>query len=254
MAIEDFTTYAEFDEGGDLTVTATKVDVVGLQKDEDAHVSDSKGIDHFDGDFDHDVELFMNGGSSSNAAEYHPWAMANSAESSQFFSDNNSDCLFVQTFVGQGYAVVEIDGGNFSNTSVQAINDGAVIFFSVVRDESVGSFGSLECFAYSDSGRTNLIGSRSQLLGTNKKDFEFVFGAQSKNGTGTTQFTGFTQNLDLQEGVVPPEGEAALTGTGAITATGVGFETRSSTLTGTGAIVADGVGLEVAAVSLTGVV
>ena len=80
MAIEDFTTYTETDEQGDLTVVAAQIDYSIMDKDVTSHVIDDKGVNHF-GDFEHLVDVYLiavpDGGATTRRLGV--WSIANSS-------------------------------------------------------------------------------------------------------------------------------------------------------------------------------
>ena len=55
IANEDYTTYTENDSNGRFAVTANKITVTGLAKNEDANIYYDFGADYFSGDFNHEL-------------------------------------------------------------------------------------------------------------------------------------------------------------------------------------------------------
>ena len=60
MALEDFTTYTEVDPGNDIAVTSNKVHWTLLSRASDSRVAKDFGVNHFDKDSIHEVELEYN--------------------------------------------------------------------------------------------------------------------------------------------------------------------------------------------------
>lgn len=201
MANEDFTTYTEVDPNGHLSVIPSKITATGLHRNEVAYIYNDKGVAFFDGDFEHLLEAQIEA-SSANFALMNVWAMSNALGDEQGLIDA-SESLFGLTVAevsGNAWVILfEVDSGtryfdNYINGTL-----GQLYYHKIVRDESVG-FGQLQCFIFSDFGRTILIDTLSITLHTSKKDFRYIFGAMSKDDdTGNTlTFNGFSQDLDLQ--------------------------------------------------------
>lgn len=199
--MEDFTTYTEVDPGSDLTVTATKIDAVDMARGADTYVADDKGANHFDGDFEHLFEFYMDSADKSSISPS-VWAMANLADSAQDLFDGGNDSYKIAVFTPAipNISLYEIDFPTlYFDTSVNLAYD-TLYYVTVKRDESIGSFGQLQCFIYDDAGRTSLVDTLALTLHTDLKDFRWVYGTQNE-GTGSGEFTGFVQNLNLQEGI-----------------------------------------------------
>jgi hypothetical protein len=194
MPLEDFTTYTEVDPNNRFTVTATKVDVVGLERNEDAYVYADKGVDHFDGDFEILFETFANSGASAFMAHA---MMSNFIDDYEGHRAANESFLAVDRDGAEDIILVERDGaGQFPDVSSRTVGPWYCIF---ERDESVGSFGTMYCFIYSDSDRLTLVDTLSIALHTSKKDFRYYYVANSVNDGNVLPFTGYSQNHDLQE-------------------------------------------------------
>jgi len=202
MAVQDFTTYDETDESADFVVTATKIAVTTMARDADSHVSHDEGVDAIDGDFEFIEEVIIHG-STQNLAQINFCSVANSQESSQDIDTAGGSTQYAQVInlstTEPNFQVIEIDAGDFGNGSVIAGAEATQYYCEFERDESVGSFGDLELRVYTNVSRTTLLGTSTQTLRTAKRDFRYVYGAQSKNSGGTPQWTGDLENLDLQE-------------------------------------------------------
>jgi len=206
MALEDFTTYDETDEDGDITVSANNIDVSSMQRIADSHVSSDKGVDHFNGDFEFIEEVII-ASATALSAEIEFCGVANSQESliDIFNASGNLQTAQVLNSGSEtvpSFAAIEIDAGDFENGSQINASEDTQYYCEFERDESVGSFGDLEIRVYDDVGRTSLVGTSTQTLRTAKRDFRYVYALQSKNsGTSAMVWTGDVDNLDLQEAV-----------------------------------------------------
>lgn len=204
MANQDFTTYTETDPNGRITVSSSRITWAGLTRNEDAYVYDDKGVNHFDGDFEHLLTFFQDTGWDNNAVVV-TWAIANDIDDYKGLIDNLKDSLTLYnqpSVVVNRLNLVELDGGTTYTDQFSVSRTATwLLYLKIKRDESVGSFGQIQCFIYSDSGRTNLLDTLSLTLHTSKKDFRYIYGVQSFNTASALAGNGYTENLDLQEPV-----------------------------------------------------
>lgn len=206
MAAENYTTYTEVDENADYTVTSTKIDIVTMARDSVSYVYKDAGVAHFDGDFDHDFEYFVN--SSTQSGELTGvWAVSNSVNNHQAHQDANQDILIFlmgEEATGVKKRLREQDGSTTYDSTDNADETTNTLYYATAeRDEAVGTYGTIYIYTYTDSGRTSLADTRSIALHTSKKDYRYIYGAISDGGATSNTTTGFVQNLDLQEAVGP---------------------------------------------------
>jgi len=192
MATEDLTTYTEVDPNNKITVTSDRSEFDTLRRNEDAYVYDDKGVDHFNGNFEHLFEIYM---SSSNGIVV-MWGMANIVEDLKSILDASEDelCLELSTYT---FYLIEVFGGTqyydtYGGTS------GTLYYLTAERDEGVGTYGTLYLYIYSDADRTNLLDTLTVTL-HEKEDFRYLYVTQSYNSGHTNAASGYTQNVDLQE-------------------------------------------------------
>ena len=204
--IEDFTTYTEVDPNGRITVTSPKVAWADLSCNEDAHVYKDKGVNHFAGDFEHLVENQLT--SAAANAWVVTWMVANDIDDWNGLRGASLSHLAVYDFRGTSPAVEPI-WGIFEQDGASAYNDetptglfsfGTTYYLKIKRDESVGTYGTIYGYIYSDVARTTLLDTLTVALHTSKKDYRYIYGADTHNIALSTHYqTGFTENLDLQE-------------------------------------------------------
>lgn len=205
MSVVDFTTFTEVDPSSKITVTSTKIDSAANTTQDNAYVYKDMGAGYFSGDFTHNFEVFLNSSSDAGLRQNF-WAMANGVGEQEALQNADTD-YFAWSFGDEGANTLrrlyegdgatdyqDSDGGNAS------VGYGTVYYVKIVRDEAVGSFGTLYCYIYSDSGRTTLIESQSLTLHTSKKDFRYIYGEMNDGRTQAGVITGYTQNLDLTPG------------------------------------------------------
>jgi len=204
MAKEDFTTYTEVDPNSRITVTADRSEWAGLDKNEDAYVYDDKGVNHFDGDFEHLLTIYADTGV--EGAHVVPWALGNVIDS--WIPMHDDRCLSISIFYPSTDAPrLDLDewvGGVRQARDSVNINIDTPYYLTIKRDENVGTYGTLYCYIYSDAARTNLVTTLSIAL-SEKADYRYIYVTQSANNN-TTPYTqsGYSEDLDLQEVVVYP--------------------------------------------------
>jgi len=219
---EDFSTYDETDEGNDITKTSTTITAVSADcLGETFHVSDSKGSNHFNADFEHLLEWEVTA-IGAGAVTCH-WMLANlqvdfhgifgaSGDSLQSYSSRSGN--------GVNYYIIlsEINGGSESAYDLYSNFSLSTDYYpKIKRDDDEGSYGKLYEYIYDDSERTNLVDTLTVVL-TEQQDFEFVFGIASYDIGGTATISCTISNLDLQEAVVPTAIRQAATNVGGTTA------------------------------------
>lgn len=202
MGVEDFSVdYTKVDPAGngDITVTSTRATATVLNRNEDAYLYRDKGVNHFDGDFEHlitgkatlmDVSCLVS-----------IWGLYNVLDDHKGVEDASEDGLtvfFHNASASTRLYLKEIDAGTFYEV-FSVINLDTDYYLRIVRDESIGTHGTVFCFIYTDAARTVLLDTSSIALHTSKKDFRYVYGMQSFNSSTTEEFSGYSENLDLQE-------------------------------------------------------
>jgi|APSaa5957512535_1039671.scaffolds.fasta_scaffold28984_2 hypothetical protein len=195
MALENFTTYTEADPNNKITITSTKVDVAALVNSDNAWVVDDKGAGNFDGDFEHLFELYT---SSSGGNEPGHWAMANAVNDRDGLKGGSEDYFYAWSYRGSQIGLDEYDNGTNYQDFWGSASGSTLYYMTVERDEAVGTYGTLYLRIYSDLNRTTLLDTLTVTLHTSKKDFQYIYGFMNVGG-GESTYSGYTQNLDLQE-------------------------------------------------------
>ena len=194
--LEDFTTYTETDAPGRITVNSSiRSTVLDGDRDEAFYLYFDKGVDFFNGDFEH-WATFNATDNALYAGAY--WGVSNSVAA--FAQQTNSIALF------SGNAVVflirERDGGTEYDSGVYSFTGGTDYYFKLIRDEAIGTYGTMYAYIYSDVGRTNLLSTLSLALHSSKKDFRYIYAVQGYNdGVGGRDWDGYIDSLSLSEAV-----------------------------------------------------
>jgi hypothetical protein len=211
MALEDFTTYTETDEGADVTVTSTKVDYTNLlTRDDDARVRKDMGAAFFDGDFYHTFESYF--ANSDVYALAWEWGLAESAKNQEdIVLDSESAISFVyynHNTQSHTFRLRHIESGAQSN---QDFYDGpspsTLYYISMTRDHdggvnSTGRYRAYICTGdyYGEGGSVVDVLNVDASAGE-QNDYRYVF-ALNTNTTGAganPEVDGYTQNLRIEQ-------------------------------------------------------
>ena len=200
MALENFTTYTEVDTNSHISKTSTRVTWSNLNRNEDAYLYKDFGIGYFEGDFT--VNLTLNITSPDESGTYeHILTLANSLDDFKGIDDASGDALTIQHLSQSGtttrIAVQELDGGTLYTSSYYNITANTAYYLKIIRDESVGTYGTLYCYIYSDAARTTLLSTLSVTLHTSKKDFRYIYPIQTYNDSNNFPMGGYVENLNL---------------------------------------------------------
>jgi len=208
MAKENFTTYEETDPNTRITKTTDRVSYVNLSRAEDAYVYKDKGVDHFDGDFEHLITIYNDASTYKSVVAI--WALANLVDDFAGISAANGDELAVVQQVYENSVRInfrEYIEGAFYNTTWTGANLDTPYYLRIKRDEAVGTYGTLYCYIYSDAARTNLLATLTLTL-HGKKDFRYIYVCQTGNDALSDRYqTGYCENLYLEP---PPPFDAIL--------------------------------------------
>jgi len=226
MAEENFLTYPEIDPNSRITVTATRVTWAGLTGNEDAYVYSDKGVNYFNGDFVHLLTLCIT--ASVNNAVIYPWALTNTLDDIYgiYLAGGSFLGLRIQHQTTIQLGLGESDAGVYYESTYYVMTAGIVYYLKIVRDESVGTYGTLYLYIYSDAARTTLLATKSLALHTSKKDFRYIFAVGSYDNNSSYTTSAYTEDLTLEGGeaaVLPEVTQQAPTSIGATTATGNGY-------------------------------
>ena len=204
MALEDFTTYTEVDPLNRFTVTSHNIDVFDLSKSEDAYVYSDKGVDHFDGDYEHLEDAIIHN-TTSHRSECGLWGLSNVVdELNTLLSTYDVHALSVLYETPDvRFQLYEGVSGSLYSDSFLGGSFETAYYFKIIRGESVGTYGTLYCYIYDDAERTSLVDTLSLAL-HEKRDFRYVYAVNSVNTGGTTRhFYADINNLDLGEAGAP---------------------------------------------------
>jgi len=202
MAKEDFTTYTEVDPNSRITKTADRVTWTDLTRKEDAYVYKDKGVDHFNGDFEHLITIYLDAATTGGRTGA-LWGLTNIVDDEKGIADANEDELLVFFYYdGTDHWIYlrEYHGGVATTDRCVCALD-TPYYLKIKRDESIGTYGRLYCYIYSNPERTTLVDTLQVDLHA-KIDFRYIFSIQTYRDEASGTISGYSENLDLQE--VPP--------------------------------------------------
>lgn len=205
MAYEDFTTYTEADPNNHITtITATKVDNVGINQAETCYLSKDKGVDFFGSDFTHLVEIF----DEDTDTIYGPcgrYVLTNTVTDMNTMIVNDGEYVALDieanaSKIQQIYLMLGGNGGGYQGDN-GSFTWTTLYFVTIDRDYNGGTNNTGRYTAYVRTGShagalidTLVLDARAGA----QMDLRYVLTAQSYNGVNAGYIsTGYTQNLDL---------------------------------------------------------
>jgi len=204
MAIENFTTYTEYDLNDDIEYTSSKVDFITYLGTRINRMYKDFGAGHFSGDFEHQVEVQYTDDGSVNEYGYPGWVTA--------FMLSSENSGRIQDIIDAGESAIgiafkkewnshtescylfEVYGGSFYQSSPRVGNPSpdAPHYGRVSR-----SGNTLTWTIYTDSSYSTVLTTRSLTLhGT--PSYKYVnIGGGRQAASYIVYITGFTRNLIL---------------------------------------------------------
>ncbi len=190
-AVEDFETYTEKDDGDDITVTSTKVDVSGADcRNVDYWVVKDYGVGHF-GDYEHLITINLTSVTGSNSI-WVPWSISDSLGDFKDCLDASNDGQCIRIYHDPN-DILFYDYANAS-TDTYSGTAGTDYFLTIARSGTVGT-----CKIYSDPDRAEEHRLDTLEITVSETTYRFVYAGQGYNDGSPATFTGYSENLDLQE-------------------------------------------------------
>ena len=190
MAYEDFTTYTKTDPSDKLTVTASRVTATNIKgSDGWTEIYKNFGANHWSGDFTHLYTVCMTDLPSDGGLYLYR------IHNGTYTVDNLLE-------VGGGtkrYDIVE----QYTSTyyDYYGLTESTVYYSKFHRADSVGTYGTIYTYIYSDSARTDLLDTLSLALHA-KLDYSTMVPILM-SGDVYGERSGYIENLDLQESPGP---------------------------------------------------
>jgi hypothetical protein len=199
MAVEDFTTYTLVNGNGKLSVTSTRATAATWDTRQDlGYAQFDKTTSHFSGDFSHLVTIDATSIDATNGIVC-AWILSNAT--GDLHTQQAGSLSFLAVFF-QGTTLILRDGnvGTLTSDTWGAATN-TIYYLTIAR---VGT--TTTCKVYSDSGRTTLTHTLS-ITPSAATAFQYVAVAAGYNDSNNGLFSGYVENLDLQEGPPPSDTE-----------------------------------------------
>jgi len=193
------TGFTETDPNSKLTVTRDKVLATDLNRDESAYVYRDMGADYFDGDFEFNFEIEATDNPGGSYGQFYVMTLANSVNDFGSIKAASGDMLGIGVATRDpDWKLTEVVGGTEYSSLLDDVGSQATKYYATFkRDESVGTYGTIYLYLYSDADRTTLVDSTSLALHS-KQDFRYLYALQSQDIDNSVQrATGYIQNIRL---------------------------------------------------------
>jgi len=190
-SIEDFLNdYVEVDDNNHITVTVSKCEAVGLTRSEGAYVYRDKGVNHFDGDFEHYLTIKTVSGADDLGYLVH-WILANDVGTWNDLATRL--CIYSVGGSTKGDVYLRFKDATHDDYE-KFVGSKNTVYYLIVKRSGIGA-DNVELKIYSDPERTNLL---STLTITEENvDYRYVYGMSSIGIATTSGVDGYTENLEL---------------------------------------------------------
>ena len=202
---EDYTTFTEVDPASHITVASNRITVANYTRNEEGYVYKDMGVDYFDGDFVHYLTIHPT--SYVLGAYHYMWMLSNTLDDGFGIRGAGGKYISLSAYWSgaTGFVLVleEYNGSPYSD--YYSISTGTTYYTKIVRNESVGTYGTIYCYIYSDQARTNLLDTLALAL-HEKVDFRYLYGINTYNDAVLgTSFNGYVEDLYLGK-IIPSSG------------------------------------------------
>ncbi|MHC4636082.1 MAG: hypothetical protein ACYTBP_01610 [Planctomycetota bacterium] len=198
MVFEDLSTYMLNDVGEFFDVNPdTKVTWTDLPRNQDAFLYSDKGVNHFAGDFTHQIETQFSSWGVGAYGMCHAWMLANATTGPKAIIDAAGDMLAFRHIretssydfiIGIWESGVNVDYDRWSGVSA-----GVVYYVTIVRNETAGT---LTAYIRTGSHSGPLQDTLVASIGVDN-NFRYIYPAVSFNSDNTVEASGFCRNINL---------------------------------------------------------
>lgn len=195
----DYTSgWTETDTGSYLTVAASQITAAALTLNAVSYVHKDYTASYFSGDIDFTFQFKCT--SSTDSEIVFPIALLNgSVGAIGARIAANDDCIYLKYSNATFTLGEQNSSGSTTDTSVgasPAIAEGTEYTIRFVRDEEVGTYGTLYAFIYLEPEMLTLVDTLTVTL-TEKADFQYLFAFSSNGASSGAAFNGYVKNLCL---------------------------------------------------------
>lgn len=202
------TDFTEVDVGANrLTVNDTRCTVTNVDRDEEVYLYRDMGANHFDGDFEHLFTITRTAASGVYPVWTY-WALSNGVDDAYMLREGATGILHVWGMWHASPALSKISleesysgSHNYDSFNISA---STIYHLTVERDVDAGDYGELYCYTYEDDGgeRGDLLDTMTVVLASDV-DLRYIYAGSAWTGGYTNRaYSGYTENLDLQEAAV----------------------------------------------------
>lgn len=217
IVYEDFTTYTEVDEGGNVNVTTNRVLWIDLDLDETSRVFSDKGVDFFDGDFTHKFECQVSGRDAGTPL-FAYWGIANEVANLPSMIIADEDLMyFTYAFdpvLGNIFVLSICEDGEETIDTFDGPTDSVTYFVTIERDDDGGANSTGQTTADIHTGDYHPNGVHEDLLSVDsgvgeQNDFRYIYALWSFDvEIADNDASGFTERLILDP--APPVATSTL--------------------------------------------
>jgi hypothetical protein len=197
LANEDFTTYTEVDDDGDITITASTVDWDTIDRGAISHVSLDKGASFFGDDYTHEWEAEIQT-SLDNHERVYGWVVSDTLGTRKTHTDSSvANALFVEWRTDgtptPGFRLIECVDGNLIETGTVTISSNTSYFLRIVKTSTTVTLS-----VFTDSARTtHQSGSPVSITLAENNSYNLIYGVMNRGESPGPDANGFTQDLNL---------------------------------------------------------
>lgn len=202
VTYEDFTTWTEVDASSKVTITSDSVNWTDEGRAITAYVYKDKGINYFSGSFDILLTARCKTSTAGDDGVTY-WSVSNGIGTWRSIYVVGADDIIGLTEEHPSspneirwYLREQANGSDYSSGTYFVPTTDTPYFLRIVRDETVGTYGTIYCYIYSDYNRTSLVQTLSLAL-HKKADFRYIYAHMSYGNTGSYYFTGSTSDMAI---------------------------------------------------------
>lgn len=174
---EDYTTYTEVDEDGDIDINSTWVNTTSMRRDADSYVYKDYGEDYFTGDFEYMVDVYIDMANDRDTAPCF-FTLANDVGAQNTIADTNFITVFYyETSAWYLFVRERYNDANYQNNGAFTMNEDTWYYLNITRSGST-----FRCDVYNDEARTSLRG-YSQITLKTVDDYRYVYVNHNGNST-----------------------------------------------------------------------
>lgn len=195
MALENFTTYVEYDLVAHFTVAANAITVIQISGRAEAYVYKDLGANHFGASFTHYAKVKTTNSSASNSTHVVAWAVSNVIDDNVGWDTNNSQAVNMwdrKTVNAYSFVLRNEESGS-SDASVN-LTANTYYWLTITRTSETA----LQIQIYSDAAKTTLVDTMSVAL-TSGRRYQYLFAANGQDEALTNSLAASIEDFDLNE-------------------------------------------------------